>query len=319
MRNFVFRKGISRNSIAMLLCLLISVAVWFYIKLTKNYNADDYYNITFSNKPKDMILVNDSLPSLYVSYSARGFDIIKQRSLGSRKSVEVGFDHAKTFTKGNYSYYYILTKDLQTSIEQQFSFNCKVHNVQPDSLIFKFISEKSRELPVNLNLHYTINSQYDQVGEVEFSPTTVNVYSTREILDTLTQINTLPLVIQNIDSNINVSVPLLKTVNNNLIKYSEDSVRIDIKVVQVTEDDIKIRITPEDKSQKIEFFPYEVSVIYRVPLDMYKMVDKSQFVITATIMPDSARKIKLNVEKKPDFVKIVRIEPTNIEYLKIVE
>ncbi|MDD3739574.1 MAG: hypothetical protein PHP31_09825, partial [Lentimicrobiaceae bacterium] len=153
----------------------------------------------------------------------------------------------------------------------------------------------------------------------EFSPTTVNVYSTREILDTLTQINTLPVVIQNIDSNINVSVPLLKTVNNNLVKYSDDSVRIGIKVVQVTEDDIKIRITPEDKSQKIEFFPYEVSVIYRVPLDMYKMVDKSQFVITATIMPDSARKIKLNVEKKPDFVKIVRIEPTNIEYLKIVE
>lgn len=319
MRNFVFRQKISRNSIAILLCLLISVAVWFYVKLSKNYNSDDYYNVTFSNKPKNMILVNDSLPAICVNYSAKGFDIIKQKSLGSRKSVEVSFDYARTFTKGNYSYYYILTKDLLTSIEQQFSFNCKVNNVQPDSLIFKFISERSRELPVNLNLQYTINSQYDQVGEVEFSPTTVNVYSTREILDTLTQINTLPVVIQNIDSNINVSVPLLKTVNNNLVKYSDDSVRIGIKVVQVTEDDIKIRITPEDKSQKIEFFPYEVSVIYRVPLDMYKMVDKSQFVITATIMPDSARKIKLNVEKKPDFVKIVRIEPTNIEYLKIVE
>ncbi|MDD3739567.1 MAG: hypothetical protein PHP31_09790, partial [Lentimicrobiaceae bacterium] len=158
MRNFVFRQKISRNSIAILLCLLISVAVWFYVKLSKNYNSDDYYNVTFSNKPKNMILVNDSLPAICVNYSAKGFDIIKQKSLGSRKSVEVSFDYARTFTKGNYSYYYILTKDLLTSIEQQFSFNCKVNNVQPDSLIFKFISERSRELPVNLNLQYTINS-----------------------------------------------------------------------------------------------------------------------------------------------------------------
>ena len=299
-----------------LICLLISVFIWFLIKMSKDYSTDISYQIKFHNPPSDQIITETRDSVIYLQVNSRGFDLMNR--IYFKKSSPIFIDLARTnihkerYTMGSY----ILSESLLSQIRNQYEFSNEISRISPDTLYLKLENTISKEVDIQLKLKVTPKQQHYVYGEITQSHFKVIANGPPSLIKEIGSISTEQIELQDIQEDQNLLLKLVNPFDGKNVKLSIDSIAVFIPIENFTESALSIPI--EIKNQlnlQIKLFPETLTVKYLVALKDFDRISSDMFSAYIDYDQSSLSYQKVILNKYPDFIKIVDFNPKAVEYL----
>ncbi|HSG67186.1 MAG TPA: CdaR family protein, partial [Bacteroidales bacterium] len=240
--------------------------------------------------------------------------------LSGSKNLTLNIGQAEIKRSRYFDRYYLLTSNLYNLISGKFDFGHSLVSVSPDTLFLDFEEVMSKKLPVKLDLTYTCKPQYQVYDSIRVIPDSINISGPSSMLDSIQSISSVATVLKDLDRNIESAVALKLPLKDERISYSANQVNVIIPVEKYTESTIEIPIaglTTEAEST-IRTFPEMVQITYQVAIKDFNLVRNDMFLATAAFDPvrDKGKNfIKVSIDRSPEFVRIVRVQPDKVEFL----
>ena len=310
--------GIGSRRLIFLICLVIAILFWLLIKLSDSYSVEYSFRVNYKSLPDSMRITKVVDSTLDLSLTARGFAILKLNLFNDMDKLDINLVNYSIDHRGG-NKFSLYTQELKSALSELINVEEKDILLSKAVLNFEMEETGRREIPVKA--HYSINftEQYDLYNGVEIIPSSVIVYGPKNILDTITLINTQQLNLNNISSATENNVDLVNPLPD-LLTFNDDQVTLKFEVEKFTEAELSIPVNVTNLKYEIKTFPSQVKVYYRVSQKDFNLIKSSQFNIvpvTENIDIKLASKLPVKAENYPVVVRNIRIVPPEVEFLII--
>ncbi|HSI69954.1 MAG TPA: hypothetical protein VK941_06965 [Gillisia sp.] len=289
-----------------------SAVIWIFVQFSKQYTVPVEVPVQYINAPKDKILADNRATSLELRLRDNGFKIARYRLI----PPELQIDLSEARVEDN-NLVYELEQQKQAIISQ---LNISYENtgfLQQDLRIgFEQKALKTIKVISNIELGFAVG--YSALEEIELAPDTVQVSGPASVLDTLEEVGTRSLKINNINRDISGTVKL-ETGGLKNVTFFRDDVNYSLRTDKFTEGKVEIPIevinVPND--QNVVIFPKEVALFYQVSLKDFEKVKASSFKVVVDFQHALASEgyLLAQVVEKPSFVNNVRLNERRIQFV----
>ena len=308
-----------RKLLVFLFFLLLSTIFWLLNELSKDSNTTISFPVKYINLPKDKVLVKE-LPSEFdLTIEAPGYTLLKYKL--SNRLLPIIFDlnqYGITILGGTEEQkFFILTSRATTGISRQLRSDVQILDIAPDSLIFEFGDIVRKTVPVIPNFSIEYAKQFMQAGEITANPDSIVISGPDRIIDTIHQVFTRFEILKEVNAPLNKEY-ILEDIKN--VSLSVRKVEINLPVEEFTEAvlDVPIEKIHVPDSLVLKTFPGSIKITCMVSLSNYERLTSHQFravVDFEGIEQNLSNKLKVSIEKSPDFVKSVKFHPINVEFI----
>ena len=308
-----------RKLLVFLFFLLLSTIFWLLNELSKDSNTTISCPVKYINLPKDKVLVKE-LPSEFdLTIEAPGYTLLKYKL--STRLLPLIFDlnqYGITILGGTEEQrFFILTSRARTGISRQLKSDVQILDISPDSLIFEFGDIVRKTVPVVHNLSIEYAKQFMQAGEITANPDSIVISGPDRIIDTIHQVFTRFEILKEVNEPLTKEY-VLDAINN--VSFSERKVNINIPVEEFTEAvlDVPIEKIHVPDTLVLKTFPGSIKLTCMVSLSNYERLTSHQFraiVDFDGIEQNLSNKLKVSIEKSPDFVRSIKFHPINVEFI----
>ena len=206
---------------------------------------------------------------------------------------------------------------LSNLINEKLLSTSQLKSFFPDKIEIDYSLLEQKELPVVINGTVSPASGYLFLDSILIEPANVVAFGNTNDLDTLLNIQTLPLDYNNIDKNWTVSAGLKIPEG---IRLSVEQVKLSVTVEEFTEKTFELPVVCHNlpPSLRIHFFPSTVELNVRVGLSEYSQLSKSNFEIAVDyndLIERNSANCSLRLTRKPVWLKNYSIIPEVIEFL----
>ncbi|UCG27222.1 MAG: hypothetical protein JSV24_09625 [Bacteroidales bacterium] len=308
-----------RKLIVFLFFLLLSTIFWLLNELSKNSTTTITYPVMYTNLPRDKVLVREMPSRFDLLIEAPGFTLLKYTL--SNRLVPLVFDlnaySPRILSNASSEKYFILTSSARERIGRQLRSDVRILAILPDSLIMEFGDIVSKTVPVIPDLNIEFSKQYMLSGEIMTTPDSIIVSGPDVIIDTLRQVYTKHLDINQMNQTEtrDVSIESIKNVT-----FSHKKVDVTIPIEQFTEAVLEVPIeklhVPD--SLVLKTFPGTITLACMVSLSNYDKLSPHLFravVDYEGIENNLSNKLKVSITKAPDYIRSVRFHPVNVEFI----
>ena len=299
--------------------LIISVGFWFINILNKKYIQEVSYPVIYKNFPSQKVQVGNPPENLELKVMASGYTLLwfqlSSRYIPISFSVNLftmhhlsGQDSSDFFIQTNYAKDYI-SNQLITKFE--------IISIKPDTLFFRFANMKSRNIPVKPEFNYQLEKQMIHKSLPVLNPDSVLVSGPDYIIDTLSGLETLNTDFGVISRSKVLTVNMKETKN---LYFKQNKVKVTFDIEQFTEKTIQVPISVSNlpDNLKLQTFPPNIQLICQVGLSNYEKLQANSFraqVDYKEITQAEADKLKVELVKQPNFIRLVNFTPKTVEYL----
>lgn len=312
-----FRKNLS----VFFVCLVISVIIWFTLKLSDEYDTVIDIPITFTNIPRHKVLTYISDSVIQVEVLDKGSNIFRMLYLEEMAPVAVSLKYLPVYPR-NGSYQGIInTAMLINEIERETGLLGKVISVSPDSLYLSFETEKSVKIPVSAEFDLSFEKEFKDYGMVTFNPDSVTVKGPERIINSMDSANLGKIKIEHLKDNYTGEKSFDKDSTNRSLSFSPDNVTYSIPVEKFTEAEVEVPVKViNSNGLQAKTFPDKVRVYYTVALKDYPKIEPGMIQATADLsqvdlLADD--RIKVVLINYPSFIHITKINPEKVEFIII--
>lgn len=311
MKNLFLEKKTS----AFLLSVVIATLLWLLIKLSHDFHTDNHINLKYNHLPIDKALINNPDSLLIVKTNNNGFDILRQKIFGGKKSLTIDFANAKILDSGNGSLsYFILSRSLKDRVELQLKSAKEIMDIRPDSLIFHFENLAHKKISVKPQFEISYASRFKQYQKVQIQPDSIDIYGPNSILDSIHSISNSKFHLKNVRSSIDTSVALKLPYKS--VFLGTEKIKIFIRVEEFTEQKIKLPIQYKGKLNQIyKIFPDETEITFLIALKDYAHINTADFLIEATPDVNISGKMHLKLISQPKNIFVTQLNPSTAEYI----
>ena len=294
--------------------VLLALIYSMLSKLTSNYTKTIVFVVKPVDVPSDQVVLDQSIDSIGLELEGYGYNLAKYYI--DQPIIEISLNDLNK-VKSKYQW----TKQRNFSdLQSKFNKSVRLVSSSVDQINFIIEQYESKKVPVELKLELDYKSGFDSFYEYKLSKDSIMITGPNSLIDTINVIQTHKLVLNQIDSEINTKIRIRSPENSNII-YSDTEIDFQLKVEKFTEESIKVPITIVniDDNMKINYYPKVVSVLYRVSIKDYKVVNPMDFRVECDlnrINKDNSVLIS-SITKKPSNVKKCRIENNQIQYVII--
>ncbi len=308
-----------RNRIyVFLICLGISVFIWFLIALSKESNTTIDFPIVFENVPDDLLLVNKTDSILSLRVSSGGFELFTFKYLSRKEEIKIDLSQIPLSREGNYYMSVFPTNKISKEIIERMNISEEIISVNPENIFLKFEIVSGKKVKVVPVYDFSFEKQYQLSDSVKVNPDSVMVNGPINVIENIRYVETELLQLDNVSESQIVKVLLKLPENLSNINITPEEVEVEFLVDKFTESTLEIPVKYETDSIRIKTYPGVISVTYLVALKDYNRVDKDMFYASVEYNnPESRKKLDVIIPRSPSFVKITKIEPQEVEYLII--
>ena len=302
-------KRVNVFALFLVLALLFSVLT----KLSKDYTQTIVFNIEAVNIPEDKVIIKDSTHAIHITLTTYGFRLMKYYF--SKPSIEVNFQNLDK----NKTHYFWTEKRELPNVVSQLDPSIKIESVNPDTIVFRYDVNNIKKIPVVLDAEINFSSGFDLIESYKLEPDSIKVIGPKVLTDSITEVVTKHLKLDDINSNISASVQLKLPKDLQEIKFSQNQVIVSAVVEKFTEGsiDVPVNIINIPDNIKIKFYPKTVSVVYYTSLSNFKTISSSSFIIECDYNALNVQDTYLipKIVQQPDRVKNVRLVEKRIEFI----
>ncbi len=235
------RKFLSDKKLTtIIICILISTALWFLNALGKTYTTSIFYAVRYINMPENKVLSNDPPSKLELKVTAPGFTIFSYRILMAYSPIVLNLSEVTKNSKPTPDGYLVRTESLIRNISSQMSKDITLTSIDPDYLTFRFDSLLTRTVEIKPVLETNFRQQFNIAGPVRVMPGKVQVKGIRETIDTIKYVLTEKKTFTMLNKTVESKLDLIAPPNT---KIQPQTVNIEIPVEEFTEKEILVPVT----------------------------------------------------------------------------
>lgn len=311
-RNFLFSSA-NREFLTFFFFLVLSTIFWLMTALNETYEREIGVPAYLVNIPKNVVVTSDMEDTVRVTVRDKGFALLAYTYGEGIRPINVNFQSAITRQSG---YGVVSSQELMKMINQRFSGSSKIVQVKPDRLDFHYNYGLSRQVSVKMSGHVVPGKSF-YLARTRFWPEKVTVYGSKQALDSLRFVKTVPINIINFNDTVLRTVAL-ETIKG--VKIVPNTVRIGLYPDILTEENIEVPITainmPEGKV--LRTFPQRVTVNFIVGASMFRSISPEQFAVVVDyneIIDHPSDKCSIHLRETPQGVRNARLKMTQVDYL----
>lgn len=311
-RNFLFSSA-NREFLTFFFFLVLSTIFWLMTALNETYEREIGVPAYLVNIPKNVVVTSDMEDIVRVTVRDKGFALLAYTYGEGIRPINVNFQSAITRQSG---YGVVSSQELMKMINQRFSGSSKIVQVKPDRLDFHYNYGLSRQVSVKMSGHVVPGKSF-YLARTRFWPEKVTVYGSKQALDSLRFVKTVPINITNFNDTVLRTVAL-ETIKG--VKIVPNTVRIGLYPDILTEENIEVPITainmPEGKV--LRTFPQRVTVNFIVGASMFRSISPEQFAVVVDyneIIDHPSDKCSIHLRETPQGVRNARLKMTQVDYL----
>ncbi len=289
-----------------------SAVIWVVVQFSKEYTEVLEMPITYTNLPKDKILVGDTPKTLDLRVRDRGFYIAWNRVFPQNIAIDIS-----DATEDGNSLIYDL--ELQkTAILSQLNLDYEKADLLQKNIKISFEQRAVKKVAVLSSIDLSFAVGYSALEEIKLQPDSVMLSGPANILDTLNSIKTKPIKINNISNDVKGKVKL-ETTGLNEVSLFQEEVSYSVRTEKFTEGkvEIPIKLLNVPEGTNVVIFPKEVVIFYQVSLNDFDEIDSSSFVVAVDFnnAKDSDGFLIAQILEKPDQVNNIRLNEKKIQFV----
>ena len=311
-RNFLFSSA-NREFLTFFFFLVLSSIFWLMTALNETYEREVSVPAYLVNVPKNVVITSDMEDTVRVTVRDKGFALLAYIYGEGVRPININFQSFVTRQSG---YGVVPSQELMKMVNQRFSGASKVVQVKPDRLDFYYNYGQSRQVPVKM-AGIVVPGKSFYLARTRFWPETVTVYGSKQTLDSLRYVKTVPINITNFNDTVVKTVALEKIKG---VKIVPNIVRIGLYPDILTEETIEVPVTavnmPEGKV--LRSFPQRVTVNFIVGASMFRSISSDQFAVVVDYneLPEHRPdKFNIHLRQCPQGVRTPRLQMTQVDYL----
>jgi hypothetical protein len=306
--------------VAFLGSLLLSSVFWLLTSLSNVYVDEVHIPVVYQGIPEDAIITSDLKTDVTAEVKGFGFDLIWFWLRFEKIQIEVNADPKvlPRLTKHGQRYHYVLTDDKSGGIRSMKDEQLEILSISPDTLFIRFEPKFSKKVPVKLNAKISCGKQFGLAGEPALVPDSIMLFGPEEEVRSITSISTEAQIWKELNESVTAEIGLSKKGIGSVVQFSDNSVQVQLNVVEFTEGTLTVPVEVNANGLgSIKVFPGEVEIKYLVPLAKYESVSSDQFQVSVTLDGNQKGQTSLvvNIDRTPDFVNQVRVNPTQVEFI----
>ena len=311
-RNFLFSSA-NREFLTFFFFLVLSSIFWLMTALNETYEREVSVPADLVNVPKNVVITGDMEDTVRVTVRDKGFALLAYIYGEGVRPININFQSFVTRQSG---YGVVPSQELMKMVNQRFSGASKVVQVKPDRLDFYYNYGQSRQVPVKM-AGIVVPGKSFYLARTRFWPETVTVYGSKQTLDSLRYVKTVPINITNFNDTVVKTVALEKIKG---VKIVPNIVRIGLYPDILTEETIEVPVTavnmPEGKV--LRSFPQRVTVNFIVGASMFRSISSDQFAVVVDyneLIEHPSDKCNIHLRQCPQGVRNARLQMTQVDYL----
>ncbi|GHA37131.1 hypothetical protein GCM10007103_18090 [Salinimicrobium marinum] len=300
------------NFNAFLFFLFFAVIVWIFVQFSKEYNQIIEIPVEYVNVPPNKVIAEDNPEELQLRMIENGFRIAWFSMFAPTLSIDVA-----GLTEEEERLVYVIDEH-RTEIQQQLNINFEDSRFLRDVLYIDYRQRKEKTIPVFSRINVDFGAGYAATNDFQLEPDSITVSGPDNILDTLNQLQTIPLNIDNVKYDLSGTVGIdtsrLKKVHvyQNRVtyfldveKFTEGSVEVPVEMINVP------------AGLNVVIFPKEILVFYQVNLKDFSKVEASDFKVVGDFSRVSGNQdfVIPRIVEQPDFVKNLRLNEKKIQFI----
>lgn len=292
---------------------MLSSIFWLMTALNETYEREVSVPAYLVNVPKNVVITSDMEDTVRVTVRDKGFALLAYIYGEGVRPININFQSFVTRQSG---YGVVPSQELMKMVNQRFSGASKVVQVKPDRLDFYYNYGQSRQVPVKM-AGVVVPGKSFYLARTRFWPETVTVYGSKQTLDSLRYVKTVPINITNFNDTVVKTVALEKIKG---VKIVPNTVRIGLYPDILTEETIEVPVTavnmPEGKV--LRSFPQRVTVNFIVGASMFRSISSDQFAVVVDyneLIKHPSDKCNIHLRQCPQGVRNARLQMTQVDYL----
>jgi YbbR domain-containing protein len=307
-----------RKVSAFLVCLVVATLFWFLNALSKNYTAAISFPVQYSNLPVDKVLISELPKKLHLEVNARGFLILAYRFHFLNDTVHIDAGNVSFRNFGDYTEAKLKTSEKVHFIERRLSDDIKIQRVVPEIVYLTFGTKIIRQIPVRLNSDISFEKQHRLKNDIIINPAMVRVEGLEEIVNKIQYVETDSLILKNLNSSLTKELNVILPSEFKSLKLEVPIVSVTVPVEKFTEAVVEVPIEilnlPGNLSMKI--FPEKAVITCIVGFSDFDKIKDAMFSASVDYEHiDESNRLKVDIARHPEFVRILRYHPQKVEYI----
>ncbi|TDN88719.1 hypothetical protein DET49_10841 [Salegentibacter sp. 24] len=292
--------------------LLFSSLIWFFVQISKEYTQVIDIPVSYVNIPMDKTLSKNRPENLKLRIQDKGFAIWYYQLFKPTIKLDLG---KATIDDGELIYNFEANREV---LEDQVNINFEKARFIQEKIAIDYQPKKKKKIAVNPDIDLSYAVGYSANEPIKLRPDSVTVSGPENIIDTLQNLHTVYLKINDIKADIAGKVEI-DTSNLGMLSFYTNEVAYSQNVEKFTEGNVKVPVEVLNVpiNTNIVIFPKEVLVYFQVNLQQFEMVEAENFRVVCDFndIDEGDDFIIAHIAEAPSFVRNLRLNERTIQFV----
>ncbi|MGB3800489.1 MAG: hypothetical protein WA952_11805 [Lewinella sp.] len=294
----------------LLVCIGLAFVFWLILNLSQTYEINKTVNIQYNVSP-DRAIAGQPPRTIPIQIRGRGWNLIVESLRGRSLDILLEVNESERFQlSGN-----VLE---QAILRQLSSGDLEVDNMVYESQQILTTPRDGKRVRVVSQVDIGFEAGYAAVGPISFEPDSVTVSGAIDALEDIDVWPTAPLILDNLKSNIETSVPLEPAPEGLTLNYTSVELAIDIEPFIEQQFRIPIELYNAPRVDSSRVFPAFATVTVTVPQRDFGQIRRSDFRAEADVSrlqtSDGLNTVPVMLTRVPESIRDVEFTPKAVEY-----
>ena len=290
--------------------VVIAGVFWFIMAMNDTVQTDIEVKVDITGVPDTVTFINEPPGVIHVTVRDRGTTLLR------RKFMRAAQLHISFAEYASHGYLRVSPSALSTYVRSLFGSNASVNITSADSISVMYTSAPAKVVPVRINTDITAALGKVVNGNPRTETRNIKIYSSRDILDTISYVSTEPIVRRDLADPVTVRVRLRPIHGVKMVPSAID-VRIPVEPLENRKVYVPVTTLNVPKGENMVLFPSSVEVSYLVPMSLNDDV-RTPFSVVADyrdLASPSDKRIKLRLSTPlPAHVESATLEIDSVEF-----
>ena len=189
-----------------------------------------------------------------------------------------------------------------------------IQQINPELIESAYYIQQKKTVPVVVQSLVSVAPQHQLVGEPNVTPSSVQVFGSRESIEQIEYISTDSIRISDLREDVNLDVALQVPAD---VRVSPRSVQVAWKAETFTEKSFTLPVevlgVPEGKRMRL--FPQAVSITVRVGVSHFAHVQEADLKAVCYYPSKPCHALPIELKTDNPYISNVRISPSSVEYM----
>lgn len=293
--------------------VLLSFGFWLLQSLQQEYEIEISIPVRYKNIPPDVSFTETPPQEIVARVKDKGSVLLNYSFGRSFAPIETNMKNQAEKSDS----LSISKKTIESDIQKQLLATTSLIGFEPQRIEAAYSKRIKKDIPVVFNGIVQTNPGFHVSGDIIISPSTISVFASDVVLDTLNQAKTVFTEIKKGNKTISRTVQLQKVSE---ATFDPTSVTVTIPIEEFTEKTLEIPVICTDLPSQyiLRTFPSVAKVTCSIPLSRFKDLSEDAFEIKFSfkdLEQNVSGTLPIHLTKKPDWVSSATIVPDKIEFI----